>query len=105
MPAVCCFQSATSSFVVRDMGNCSPRMMRCTLNTIPCSGDLLSTSGMPLALMVQPLALDLAEELIQVKYFNLYSPMFMIGHPTTVHSAVVGSYTGVDRSSNGKFEL
>jgi hypothetical protein len=47
---------------------------------------------MPLALMVQPLALDLAEELIQVKYFNLCSPMFMIGHSTTVHSAFVGSY-------------
>jgi protein transport protein SEC24 len=43
--------------------------MRCTLNMIPCSGDLLSTSGMPLALMVQPLALDPAEELIQVKVF------------------------------------
>lgn len=55
---------------------------------------------MPLALMVQPLALDLAEELIQVKYFNLCSPMFMIGHCSTVHSAFVGSYTGVDRSSN-----
>jgi hypothetical protein len=74
--------------------------MRSICLQIPCSGDLLSTSGMPLALMVQPLALDLAEELIQVKYFNLCSPMFMIGHSTTVHSAFVGSYTRVDRSSN-----
>jgi protein transport protein SEC24 len=50
-------------------------MMRCTLNTIPCSGDLLSTSGMPLALMVQPLALDLAEELIQVVDFGESGPV------------------------------
>lgn len=34
---------------------------------IPCSGDLLANSGMPLAVMVQPLALqDPAEEAIQV---------------------------------------
>jgi len=34
---------------------------------IPCSGDLLSNSGMPLAVMVQPLALpDPTEEPIQV---------------------------------------
>jgi protein transport protein SEC24 len=68
-------QSATSSFIVRDTGNCSPRMMRCTLNMIPCSGDLLSTSGMPLALMVQPLALDPAEELIQVVDFGDSGPV------------------------------
>ncbi|XP_042467740.1 protein transport protein Sec24-like At4g32640 isoform X2 [Zingiber officinale] len=49
--------SATSIFVVKDNGNCSPRLMRCTLNQIPCTGDLLSTSSMPFALMVQPLAL------------------------------------------------
>ncbi|CAK9882645.1 unnamed protein product [Sphagnum jensenii] len=67
--------SATSSFIVRDTGNCSPRMMRCTLNMIPCSGDLLSTSGMPLALMVQPLALDPAEELIQVVDFGDSGPV------------------------------
>ncbi|XP_042467739.1 protein transport protein Sec24-like At4g32640 isoform X1 [Zingiber officinale] len=53
VPPVC----IQSIFVVKDNGNCSPRLMRCTLNQIPCTGDLLSTSSMPFALMVQPLAL------------------------------------------------
>jgi protein transport protein SEC24 len=58
---------ATSDYVVRDTGNCSPRYMRCTINQIPCTVDLLSTSGMQLALMVQPLALSHpSEEPIQV---------------------------------------
>ncbi|KAK1280737.1 Protein transport protein Sec24-like [Acorus gramineus] len=48
---------ATSEYIVRDTGNCSPRYMRCTLSQIPCSSDLLTTSGMPLVLMVQPLAI------------------------------------------------
>ncbi|KAL6005839.1 Protein transport protein Sec24C [Asimina triloba] len=36
---------ATSDYIVKDSGNCSPRYMRCTINQIPCSGDLLTTSG------------------------------------------------------------
>ncbi|XP_024381127.1 protein transport protein SEC24 C [Physcomitrium patens] len=68
--------SATTHFVVRDTGNCSPRFMRCTLNQIPCSGDLLANSGMPLAVMVQPLALqDPAEEAIQVVDFGESGPV------------------------------
>ncbi|MCO5596334.1 hypothetical protein L7F22_050395 [Adiantum nelumboides] len=68
--------SATSSFIVRDMGNCSPRYMRCTLSQIPCSGDLLANSGMPLALMVQPLALPHPmEEPIQVVDFGENGPV------------------------------
>ncbi|CAH1447558.1 unnamed protein product [Lactuca virosa] len=50
-------EPATSDFIVRDTGNCSPRYMRCTINQIPCTSDLLNTSGMQLALLVQPLAL------------------------------------------------
>eukprot|EP00250_Pteridium_aquilinum_P010450 c19397_g1_i1 orf=566-3775(-) len=68
--------SATSNFIVRDMGNCSPRYMRATLNQIPCSGDLLANSGMPLALMVQPLALPHpVEEPIQVVDFGESGPV------------------------------
>ncbi|KAI5067109.1 hypothetical protein GOP47_0017637 [Adiantum capillus-veneris] len=68
--------SATSTFIVRDMGNCSPRYMRCTLNQIPCSGDLLANSGMPLALMVQPLALPHPmEEPIHVVDFGENGPV------------------------------
>lgn len=68
--------SATSNFVVRDTGNCSPRYMRSSLNHIPCSGDLLATSGMPLVLMVQPLALPHpSEEPIQVVDFGESGPI------------------------------
>ncbi|XP_004298636.1 PREDICTED: protein transport protein Sec24-like At4g32640 isoform X1 [Fragaria vesca subsp. vesca] len=58
---------ATSDYIVRDTGNCSPRNMRCTINQIPCTADLLTTSGMQLALLVQPLGLPHpSEEPIQV---------------------------------------
>ncbi|BBN17285.1 protein transport protein SEC24 [Marchantia polymorpha subsp. ruderalis] len=68
--------SATSVFVVKDTGNCSPRLMRCTLNQIPCSGDLLNTSGMPLAIMVQPFALPHpSEEPIQIVDFGESGPV------------------------------
>ncbi|XP_010436286.1 PREDICTED: protein transport protein Sec24-like At4g32640 [Camelina sativa] len=67
---------ATSDYVVRDTGNCSPRYMRCTINQIPCTVDLLSTSGMQLALMVQPLAQSHpSEEPIQVVDFGEGGPV------------------------------
>ncbi|XP_039123746.1 protein transport protein Sec24-like CEF isoform X2 [Dioscorea cayenensis subsp. rotundata] len=67
---------ASSEFVVRDTGNCSPRLMRCTINQIPCTGDLLATSSMPLALIVQPLALPHPEEEpIQVVDFGESGPL------------------------------
>ncbi|XP_043719097.1 protein transport protein Sec24-like At4g32640 isoform X2 [Telopea speciosissima] len=67
---------ATSDYIVKDTGNCSPRLMRCTINQIPCSGDLLTTSGMQLALMVQPLALPHpSEEPIQVIDFGDSGPV------------------------------
>lgn len=67
---------ATSDYIVRDTGNCSPRYMRCTINQIPCTSDLLTTSGMQLALMVQPLALPHPnEEPIQVVDFGESGPV------------------------------
>ena len=53
---------ASSSFIARDLGSCSPRYMRSTMSTIPNTGDLLSSSGMPLTIVVQPLALPHPEE-------------------------------------------
>ncbi|KAK9159454.1 hypothetical protein Syun_005795 [Stephania yunnanensis] len=68
--------AATSDYIVKDTGNCSPRYMRCTINQIPCTGDLLSTSSMQLALMVQPLALPHpSEEPIQVVDFGESGPV------------------------------
>ncbi|KAF6148287.1 hypothetical protein GIB67_012062 [Kingdonia uniflora] len=67
---------ASSDYVVKDTGNCSPRYMRCSINQIPCTGDLLSTSSMPLTLMVQPLALPHpSDEPIQVIDFGDIGPI------------------------------
>ncbi|CAM8891355.1 unnamed protein product [Rhodiola kirilowii] len=67
---------ASSDYVVRDTGNCSPRYMRCTISQIPCTSDILSTSGMQLALLVQPLALPHpSEEPIQVVDFGEGGPV------------------------------
>ncbi|KAK1627996.1 hypothetical protein QYE76_002311 [Lolium multiflorum] len=68
--------AASSEFIVKDTGNCSPRLMRCTMNQIPCTGDLVTTSGMPLALMVQPFALPHpSEEPIQLVDFGEMGPI------------------------------
>ncbi|KAL4571843.1 hypothetical protein LXL04_018608 [Taraxacum kok-saghyz] len=67
---------ATSEFIIRDTGNCSPRYMRCTINQIACTTDLLTTSGMQLALLVQPLALPHpSEEPIQIVDFGESGPV------------------------------
>ncbi|XP_051115732.1 protein transport protein Sec24-like At4g32640 [Andrographis paniculata] len=67
---------ATSDYIVKDTGNCSPRYMRCTINQIPCTVDLLSTSAMQLALLVQPLAIPHpSEEPIQVVDFGESGPV------------------------------
>ncbi|CAH9127236.1 unnamed protein product [Cuscuta epithymum] len=67
---------ATSDYIVRDTGNCSPRYMRCTINQIPCTLDLLTTSEMQLALLVQPLALShSSEEPIKVIDFGESGPV------------------------------
>ncbi|KVI01183.1 Sec23/Sec24 beta-sandwich, partial [Cynara cardunculus var. scolymus] len=74
---------ATSEFIVRDTGNCSPRYMRCTINQnfllveqIPCTSDLLTTSGMQLALLVQPFSLPHpSEEPIQIVDFGESGPV------------------------------
>ncbi|CAL5093807.1 unnamed protein product [Urochloa decumbens] len=68
--------AASSEFIVKDTGNCNPRLMRCTMNQIPCTGDLLTTSGMPLALLVQPFALPHpSEEPIQLVDFGEMGPI------------------------------
>ncbi|GFP98573.1 protein transport protein sec24-like cef [Phtheirospermum japonicum] len=67
---------ATSDYIVKDTGNCSPRYIRCTINQIPCTVDLLSTSAMQFALLVQPLALPHpSEEPIQVVDFGESGPV------------------------------
>ncbi|XWS57646.1 hypothetical protein CRYUN_Cryun09bG0191300 [Craigia yunnanensis] len=67
---------ATSDYIVRDTGNCSPRHMRCTIHQIPCTADLLTNCGMQLALLAQPLALPHpSEEPIAVVDFGENGPI------------------------------
>jgi protein transport protein SEC24 len=47
---------ATVSFVAFDQGNSSPKFARLTMNNIPATLEALHTTGLPLGLMLQPLA-------------------------------------------------
>ncbi|PHH91154.1 hypothetical protein CDD83_1488 [Cordyceps sp. RAO-2017] len=47
---------STVSFVAFDQGNASPKFARLTLNNIPASTDGLQATGLPLGLLLQPLA-------------------------------------------------
>ncbi|GJN82957.1 Sec23/Sec24 family protein [Purpureocillium lilacinum] len=47
---------ATVSFVAFDQGNASPKYARLTMNNIPATADGLHATGLPLGLMLQPLA-------------------------------------------------
>ncbi|PHH54876.1 Uncharacterized protein C4.03c [Ceratocystis fimbriata CBS 114723] len=54
---------ATTSFVAFDQGNASPKHSRLTMNSIPISADKLATTGVPLGLILQPLAAQQPGEL------------------------------------------
>lgn len=47
---------AAVPFVAYDQGNSSPRFSRLSLNTIPSSSDRLASTGLPLGMILQPLA-------------------------------------------------
>ena len=47
---------ATTSFVALDQGNASPKYARLSLNCIPASHEQLTATGLPLGLVLQPLA-------------------------------------------------
>lgn len=47
---------ATTPFVAFDQGNASPKYARLTLNCIPSSHEQLAATGLPLSLVLQPLA-------------------------------------------------
>ncbi|RDA91834.1 hypothetical protein CP533_3649 [Ophiocordyceps camponoti-saundersi (nom. inval.)] len=47
---------STVSFVAFDQGNASPKFARLTLNNIPATADGLQATGLPLGLLLQPLA-------------------------------------------------
>lgn len=47
---------AAIPFVVHDQGNASPRFARLTVNSIPSTSEALASTGLPLGLILQPLA-------------------------------------------------
>ena len=62
-------------FVAVDQGNSSPKFARLTLNTIPSSSDALTSTGLPLGLVLQPLApLQAGETPIPVLDFGELGP-------------------------------
>ena len=61
---------ASSRYIVKDTGDCSPRFMRATLNNVPATADLCRMGAMPLAVIVSPLALpDPQDDPIQVPLY------------------------------------
>ncbi|XP_031706722.1 protein transport protein Sec24D [Anarrhichthys ocellatus] len=46
----------TTDFTVQDQGNASPRFMRCTTYSLPCTADLAKQCQVPLACIVKPFA-------------------------------------------------
>ena len=62
-------------FVAQDQGNSSPKFARLTLNNIPASSDALTATGLPLGLVLQPLApLQAGEQAIPVLDFGNVGP-------------------------------
>ncbi len=47
---------ASVSFVAFDQGNASPKFTRLTMNSIPSTSEALHSTGLPLGLLLQPLA-------------------------------------------------
>lgn len=66
---------AAIPFVAHDQGNSSPKFARLTLNHIPSSSESLSSTGLPLGLILQPLApLQEGEQPIPVLDFGEMGP-------------------------------
>ncbi|KAK3066864.1 hypothetical protein LTS18_001447, partial [Coniosporium uncinatum] len=66
---------AAVPFVAYDQGNCSPKNIRLSLNTIPTTSDAFATTGLPLGMILQPLApLQEGEQPIPVLDFGDAGP-------------------------------
>lgn len=66
---------ASVSFVAHDQGNSSPKYARLTMNNVPATADGLQATGLPLGLLLQPLApLQAGETEIPVLDFGEAGP-------------------------------
>lgn len=63
------------TFTAQDQGNSSPKYARLTINNIPSTSDFLSSTGLPLGMILQPLApLEPGEQPIPVLDFGEVGP-------------------------------
>ncbi|KAL2852769.1 hypothetical protein BJX68DRAFT_58377 [Aspergillus pseudodeflectus] len=66
---------AAVPFVAHDQGNSSPKYARLSLNNIPSASDFLTSTGLPLGMILQPFArLDAGEQPIPVLDFGDAGP-------------------------------
>jgi len=66
---------AAVPFIAHDQGNSSPKFARLTLNNIPSTSEALSSTGLPLGLLLQPLAaLQAGENPVPVLDFGETGP-------------------------------
>uniref|UniRef100_A0AAY4DSR7 SEC24 homolog D, COPII coat complex component n=2 Tax=Denticeps clupeoides TaxID=299321 RepID=A0AAY4DSR7_9TELE len=63
----------TSNFTVQDQGNASPRFMRCTTYTFPCTSDLAKQCQVPLGTVIKPFATIPKNE----------TPLYVVNHGET----------------------
>ncbi|KAL0970316.1 hypothetical protein UPYG_G00240350 [Umbra pygmaea] len=63
----------TTDFTVQDQGNASPRYMRCTTYSFPCTADLAKQCQVPLATIIKPFA----------KVPKNETPLYMVNHGET----------------------
>ncbi|KAM9400219.1 protein transport protein Sec24D-like isoform 1-T2 [Salvelinus alpinus] len=63
----------TTDYTVQDQGNASPRFMRCTTYSFPCTADLAKQCQVPLATIIKPFATVPKNE----------TPMYVVNHGET----------------------
>lgn len=63
----------TTNFTVQDQGNASPRFMRCTTYSFPCTADLAKQCKVPLAAIIKPFATVPKNE----------TPLYVVNHGET----------------------
>ncbi|XP_008324751.1 protein transport protein Sec24D isoform X2 [Cynoglossus semilaevis] len=63
----------TTDFTVQDQGNASPRFIRCTTYSLPCTADLAKQCQVPMACIIKPLASVPKDE----------TPLYLVNHGET----------------------
>ncbi|KAH8693024.1 Sec23/Sec24 family protein [Talaromyces proteolyticus] len=66
---------ASIPFITHDQGNSSPKFARLTLNNIPATSEFFNSTGLPMGLILQPLArLDAGEQPVPLIDFGELGP-------------------------------